>query len=366
MPVRAPANSRRPSSDFTRTERLVGGPLDILRHFSSFSNRSESFVKPFFETDSGKLYWGRCEDVLRSPQMAPYKGKVQLIFTSPPFPLNRKKKYGNLTGPEYLIWFSRMAAVFKQFLRRDGSIVVEIGNSWQPGEPTQSILPTQSLLAFLQEGQLKLCQEITYYNPARLPSPAQWVNIERIRLKDATTKVWWMAPSSRPKANNRNVLNGYSAAMLKLIETQKYNAGARPSEHHISEAGFMKNNGGSISANLIECANTSSSDPYLKFCRSHKIKPHPARMPLRVPEFFIKFLTDEDDLVLDPFGGSNTTGYSAERLGRRWISIEADRVYAACSVARFLPERASTLLANESSTPAKRVAEAGPRKMARV
>ena len=194
---------------------------------------------------------------------------------------------------------------------------MEIGNAWEPGSPTQSVLPYQALLGFLKAGDLKLCQEITYYNPARLPTPAQWVTIERIRLKDVTSKVWWMAKSEKPKASNKNVLKPYSPAMKKLLARGKYNSGRRPSEHTISENGFLTDNNGAIPPNLIELANTRSESPYQQFCRTHEIEPHPARMPEKLAEFFIQFLTDKDDLVLDPFSGSNTTGMVANRLGRK-------------------------------------------------
>src|SRR2546430_15479923 len=70
-------------------------------------------------------------------------------------------------------------------------------------------------------------------------------------------------------------------------------------------------------------------------CREPGIPPHPARFPSAFPEFFIKLLTDEYDLVLDPFAGSNTTGATAERLHRRWLAIEAVEPYWEASKFRF-------------------------------
>ena len=288
--------------------------------------------EPLFSTSKGQLFFGKCEEVMASEQFAKLKGKVQLIFTSPPFPLNEKKRYGNLKGEEYLKWLAAFGPMFSEMLTDDGSIVMEVGNAWEPGSPVQSVLPYQSLLAFLSAGNLKLCQEITYYNPARLPSPAQWVTVERIRLKDATTKIWWMSKSDKPKADNRKVLQPYSDSMVKLLKRGSYNAGIRPSEHVIGKRSFLKDNGGAIASNLIEASNTINTLDYQVFCKNHKVQPHPARMPTAVPEFFIKFLTDENDLVLDPFAGSNTTGATAEKLGRKWVSIEAMAHYAWASI----------------------------------
>jgi site-specific DNA-methyltransferase (cytosine-N4-specific) len=278
---------------------------------------------------------GKSEHVLASPIGQKYRGKVQLVFTSPPFPLNRKKRYGNVQGDAYVDWLASFAPVLRDLLTDDGSIVLELGNAWVPGSPVMSPLALKALLAFLERGNLKLCQQFVCFNPARLPSPAQWVNIERIRVKDSYTHVWWMAATERPKADNRRVLKTYSKAMLRLLEAKKYNAGRRPSQHKIGSKSFFKNNKGAIPSNVLTMSNTNSTDPYLKYCRAHGLRPHEARMPIGLPEFFINFLTEAHDLVLDPFAGSNTTGAAAEQLRRRWLSIEASSAYIATSHGRF-------------------------------
>lgn len=311
----------------------------------SKANVTPTVPKYIYRNSRGRVILGLCENVLMSAKFRKkYRGKIQLIFTSPPFPLNQKKKYGNLNGDAYLKWLSDFGPLFAEYLKPDGSIVMEIGNAWEKGSPTQSILPYQALLAFLKEGKFKLCQEITYYNPARLPTPAQWVTIERIRLKDSTSKIWWMAKIAKPKADNRRVLKPYSESMRRLLERGSYNSGKRPSEHQISKSGFLNDNEGAIAPNLITAANTKSESPYQCFCRDHKVEPHPARMPEKVADFFIRFLTKKGDLVLDPFSGSNTTGVIADRLGRKWIAVEAIPQYAAAGVAYFNTRRAKMLL----------------------
>lgn len=278
-----------------------------------------------YRTARGLMVQGTAEVALASPLLERYRGKVQLIFTSPPFPLNRKKQYGNRQGEAYVKWLSGFAPLFREFLKPDGSIVLEMGNAWEPGKPAMSTLALRALLAFLDAGKLSLCQQFICYNPARLPTPAQWVNVERIRVKDAFTHVWWMSTTDRPKADNRGVLQDYSPSMLKLLASKKYNAGARPSEHHIGELSFFTDNKGAIPSNVLTYANTAASDDYLKYCRKHNLQLHPARMVAKLAEFFINFLTEPRDLVLDPFGGSNTTGAAADRLKRRWLSIEPNR-----------------------------------------
>ena len=282
------------------------------------------------------------------------QGKVQLILTSPPFPLNKKKKYGNFCGEEYKSWFVSLAPLFESLLTDDGSIVIEMGNSWEKGRPIQSLLHLKSLMEFVEnkDANLRLCQEFICYNPARLPSPAEWVTVKKIRAIDSFTHIWWMSKNDYPKANNQRILRPYSKSMQKLLSSGKYNAGARPSEHKISEKSFLKENKGSISHNVLELssingddlrlpysmlsiANTKSNDFYTRTCKKRGFTPHPARMPLELASFFIDFLTDEGDIVFDPFGGSNTTGFCAEKANRKWISIEANEDYGKQSMIRF-------------------------------
>lgn len=283
----------------------------------------------------GAMYHAWIEDFLDSRSGKKFKGRVSLIFTSPPFPLNRKKRYGNFQGDEYLSWLSSLAPRLAELLTPDGSIVLEIGNAWSPGAPTMDTLPLKALLSFLEAGKLNLCQQFITYNRARLPAPAQWVTVKRVRVKDAFTHVWWMSPTAHPKADNRKVLKPYSDSMVDLIRTGKYNSGPRPSEYQIGKTSFSKNHGGAIRPNVLEFSNTAATGQYQQYCKDHGIAPHPARMHPSVAEFFIEFLTDQGNLVMDPFAGSNTTGATAQRLGRRWLSIEPNSMYVKGSLGRF-------------------------------
>lgn len=292
-------------------------------------------IKIAYTTTKGKLYQGKIEEFMQSDDSHQYKGCINLIFTSPPFPLNRKKKYGNLNGQEYLEWISNITTLLKDYLAEDGSLVIEIGNSWEGKEPIMSTLPIETLLSIQKNGGYKLCQQFVWFNTAKLPSPAQWVNVERTRVKDSFTNIWWLSKTSKPKANNKNVLEEYSNSMKKLLKTKKYNSGIRPSEHNIGEKSFFKNNGGAIPSNVLIAANTASNSVYLTKCKEKGITPHPARMPNFIAEFFIRFLTDENDLVLDPFAGSNTTGEVSELLKRNWLAIEIDKNYINGSQLKF-------------------------------
>jgi site-specific DNA-methyltransferase (cytosine-N4-specific) len=288
-----------------------------------------------YYTEHGICINGNCEIVLEKYVQKYYEKKVQLVFTSPPFPLNRAKRYGNLEGEEYKEWLCCIGNQLKKLITPTGSIVIEIGNAWNSGEPTISTLPMETLLEFKNKCNLYLCQEFIYYNPARLPGPIEWVNKKRERVKDSFTRIWWMSTTPHPNADNKNVLEEYSKQMNKLLYSGKYNSGKRPSEHNISEFAFSNNNGGAIPSNVIIAPNTVSNDKYLVECKKSGLSIHPARMPHQIPEFFIKLLTHPNDIVLDCFAGSNTTGLCAERLDRCWISIEIDKDYYQGSKYRF-------------------------------
>jgi DNA modification methylase len=308
-------------------------PAEITKHASPFVGRPCADTS--YMTHWGRMFSGKSNELLAGSGFTRFQGKVNLIFTSPPFPLNRKKKYGNETGEEYITWLCEFGPLFKSMLTEDGSIVMEMGNSWEPGSPVMSTLALRALLEFQTRNNLHLCQEFIWQNPARLPSPVQWVNIERIRVKDSFTRLWWLSPNPKPKADNKRILQTYSASMKNLLKTKKYNSGLRPSEHDIGEESFLIDNGGAIPSNVLTYANTRAGDPYQLYCREQELQPHPARMPGELAKFFINFLTEPGDLVLDPFGGSNTTGSVAEELERFWLSIEASKDYIKGSRGRF-------------------------------
>lgn len=289
--------------------------------------------KPYYKTNLGAAYLG---DSAKLMSILP-AGSIDLVVTSPPFALKRKKDYGNVEDREYLDWFRPFATQIRRVLKQRGSLVIDIGGTWVRGQPTRSLYHFELLIMLCEDFGFHLAQEFYWLNPARLPSPAEWVTVRRLRVKDAVDPVWWLSKSPNPVADNRRVLVEYSASMRDLL-AKGYKAKLRPSGHDIS-TNFNKDNNGAIPSNLLEIANTESNSRYLALCRENNLKPHPARYPRRLPEFFIKFLTaSEDAVILDPFAGSNVTGEAAEVLGRRWIAFEISGEYLESSRFRFAGE----------------------------
>lgn len=283
-------------------------------------------------TKHGQVYCGDSFQLLQNGNIvAP--GSVNLIVTSPPFGLVRKKEYGNVDADEYVDWFRPFAQAFHDVLADNGSLVIDIGGAWIPGQPTRSLYHYELLIMLCREYKFHLAQEFYWWNPSKLPTPAEWVTVRRIRVKDAINCVWWLSKTPWPKASNIRVLQPYSEAMLELLKNG-YKAKLRPSGHDISTK-FSVDNGAAIPPNILAIPNTESNSAYLRYCVEHGLKTHPARFPAALPEYFIRMLTDPDDLVIDPFGGSCVAGEVSERLNRKWICVELREDYVESARGRF-------------------------------
>jgi len=340
---------------------------------------------PFYTTTHGAAYQGDSRELLDELP----ENSINLVVTSPPFALQKKKEYGNEDPEDYNDWFMDFAEKVERVLTEDGSFVVDIGGGWQKGKPIRSLYHFELLVQLAgDDGPFNLAQDFYWYNPAKLPTPAQWVTIERIRVKDAVNHVWWLSKGERPKADNTNVLKEYSDSQKKLME-DGYRDKKRPSGHDISdkfddpqEDGAIRPNfwnglndalsapdilelleqsdvsrellsvaereglveelaeavlGDYFQDNVMKFANTASNTHYLKACKELEIDPHPARFPRDLPTFFVRFLTDPGDYVLDIFTGSNMTGRVAEDLDREWLAFEYQEKYLETSKLRFTP-----------------------------
>lgn len=288
---------------------------------------------PAYFTSYGSAYIGDSRELLEELP----DGSVNLVLTSPPFALQRQKAYGNLDQYEYIDWFLDFARIVHRKLRDDGSFVVDFGGAYMKGTPSRSLYNFRVMLRMVDELKFFLAEDFYWFNPSKLPSPIEWVNKRKLRVKDSINTIWWFGKTEWPKADVTKVLVPYSDRMKKLIEAPDkfYTPKMRPSGHDIG-AGFAKDNGGAIPSNMLQIPNSESNGQYQLGCKTLGVKGHPARFPAKLPEFFIRMLTNPDDLVVDIFGGSNTTGQVAEAEGRRWMTFELLPEYVGASIFRFL------------------------------
>lgn len=286
-------------------------------------------MKKIFKTKLGSIVHDDSLKYLKKVE----DNSLDLIITSPPFALTRKKAYGNEQGDAYMVWLKEFGEIFYKKLKDEGSLVIDFGGSWVPGQPTRNLHQFEIPILFVKEIGFHLAQEFFWWNTSKMPSPASWVTISRERITDSVNYIFWFSKTPHPKANNRNILKPYSDKMKNMIKNQRYNMNDRPSGHRVSKV-WAKDNGGAIPQNFFPYGN-SSNDPYFKYCEKIGIKKHPARFGPFIPEFFIRFLTDKGDLVLDPFAGSCTSGAVAEALERRWLCIDNDKEYLEGGKGRF-------------------------------
>jgi len=290
-----------------------------------------------YTTKFGKAIVGDSLEVMKQLEAS----SVNLVVTSPPYALHFKKEYGNVSQETYIDWFLPFATEIHRILRDDGSFVLNVGGSWTPGKPTRSLYHFEILIRLVKDLGFYLAQEMYWFNPAKLPAPAEWVNVRKLRVKDSVECLWWLAKTPWPKANNQRVLQEYSQDMRRLIR-KGYKAKKRPSGHNITPK-FIEREG-SIPPNCLVFGNNDANGKYLEACKRLGYQPHPARFPIQLPTFFIRFLTEPGDLVLDPFAGSNTTGEAAEREGRRWFAIDCRHDYLEASQSRFDDEEMNQIV----------------------
>lgn len=290
---------------------------------------------PLYTTSLGQAYLADSLDMLAQLP----DNSVNLVLTSPPFALQRKKEYGNKDEVDYVDWLAQFAKLVFQKLTPDGSFVVDLGGAYRKGVPVRSLYNYRVLIKFCDEIGFHLAEEFFWFNPSKLPSPIEWVNKRKIRAKDSVNTVWWFSKTEWPKADVSKVLTEYSERMKKLIKDPEayYSPAKRPSGHDIGSS-FGKDNGGAIPSNLLQIPNSEASSKYLKLCKEIGIQAHPARFPAKLPEFFIRYLTEPNDLVVDIFAGSNTTGFVCEQEERRWLAFEEIPEYLSASVFRFMQD----------------------------
>jgi DNA modification methylase len=293
----------------------------------------KSLPEPLYTTHYGAAYVGDALELLKGLA----DNTIDLVLTSPPFALQRQKEYGNVNQDEYVDWLLAFAIETKRVLKNTGSFVLDLGGAYRKNRPVRSLYNYRVLIRMCDELGWNLAEEFFGFNPSKLPSPIEWVNKRKIRAKDAVNTIWWFSKTDFPKADVTKVLAPYSERMKLLLQNSEkyYLPKKRPSGHDISDR-FAEDRNGAIPSNLLQIPNTESNSQYLRCCQIVGASGHPARFPEKLPEFFVRFLTEVGDIVLDIFAGSNTTGAVAEALGRRWIAFDNEQTYLAASAFRFL------------------------------
>ena len=288
-----------------------------------------------FSTDLGIAILGACSTVFSR-----IDDPITLCITSPPYPLAKARRYGNVTEDQYVDWICKELEPVVKHLVKGGSICLNVSNDiFAPGLPSRSMYRHKLVLALCDRLGLHLMDELVWSNPTKPPGPVQWASINRFQLSVGWEPVYWFTNCPRSvRSDNRRVLQEHTEQHLKLIREggERRDRVFADGAYRLREGSFASETAGRIPKNVLTFAHACADQRrYKKEAKEAGLPAHGAPMPLRLASFLVEFLSDKDDLVVDPFGGSFTTAKAAERLGRRWLSTEIMAEYVMGAATRF-------------------------------
>ena len=288
-----------------------------------------------FSTRLGIAVWSDCRTLFQDLNQP-----IHLVVTSPPFPLARQRLYGNPSETEYVAFLLEALAPLVRHLVPGGSICLDLGQDiFEPGLPSRSIYLERLVVALHDRLGLHLIDRLVWHNPSKPPGPTRWASIARNQLNVAWQPIICLTNDpAKLRADNRRVLEPHTEKHRQLIErggeqrTGSYGDGA----YTMAPGRFAHATPGKIPRNVITRGHRcSDTDAYRRDAKALGLPVHGAVMPLSVPDFLIRFLSEPGDLVADPFGGTAKTGMAAERLQRRWIVAERALDYLRAAAVRF-------------------------------
>lgn len=277
---------------------------------------------------------GNCETVMKSfPNSC-----IDFVLTSPPYA--DKRDYGcdseSISPDKYVDWFMPIGQEIFRILKPNGSFVLNISDKVVDGY--QHLYVFELLLKLCKEIGFHLVRDYIWYNPATPPNVYSRGGYGR--TKKSHEYCFWLSKGNEWTFELDPIRKPYSKDMQKYLEGKGKGNRAeniRPSTHNFDCEKTWNDNGGSDPGSVIEIANTSSNDIFMKLCKDKEIA-HPARFPEKLAEFFILSGSKKGDLILDPFSGSGTTAAVAQKNGRRWIGIDTNSDYCELAEARLKAE----------------------------
>ncbi|MEJ8837797.1 site-specific DNA-methyltransferase [Ramlibacter sp. AN1133] len=275
-----------------------------------------------FSTDLGIALWGRCQDVFQR-----IDEPLHLVLTSPPYPLQRPRAYGNPPVQEYVDFICNAMEPLVRHLVPGGSVCLNLGNDvFEPGTPARSLYSEMVVVAMHTRLGLALMDRLVWQNFSKAPGPTMWASRTRQQLNVAWEPVFWF--TNDPKAcrsDNRRVLQPHTERHTKLMARggERRNATFGDGANRIREGSFGEMTPGRIPRNVIAVGHRCrSQDEMRALARAEGLPVHSASMPLKLARFLVEFLSEPNDLVVDNFAGWFTTAAACEETGRRWIGSE--------------------------------------------
>jgi site-specific DNA-methyltransferase (adenine-specific) len=248
-----------------------------------------------------KLFLGDCREVLQGIP----ENSVDLIFTSPPYADQRKGTYGGIHPDNYVDWFLPITAELLRVLKPDGTFVLNIKEKVVNGERSTYVLDL--ILQMRSQGWL-WTEEFIWHK--KNCYPGKWPN----RFRDAWERLLQFNKNRHFNMYQDEVMvpvGDWAKSRLKnLSDTDKTRDESKVG------SGFGKNISNWLDREKAYPTNV------LHLATECSNKNHSAAFPESLPEWFIKLFTQQGDTVLDPFMGSGTTNFVAQRMNRHSIGIE--------------------------------------------
>ncbi|MBN4070056.1 site-specific DNA-methyltransferase [Olleya sp. AH-315-F22] len=230
---------------------------------------------------------------------------VDFIFTSPPYADQRKNTYGGIQPDKYVEWFLPISEELLRVLKPSGTFVLNIKEKVVKGERSTYVM--ELIIAMKKQGWLWTEEFIWHKKNA---FPGKWPN----RFRDSWERLLQFNKDKKFNMYQEEVMvpmgNWAKSRLKNLSETDK-----RRDESKVG-SGFGKNISNWIERDMAYPTNV------LHLATECNNKNHSAAFPETLPEWFIKLFTKQKDVVLDPFMGSGTTNFVAQRMNRNSIGIE--------------------------------------------
>ena len=235
---------------------------------------------------------------------------IDLVVTSPPYADQRKSTYGGVSTDQYVEWFLPISEQLLRVLKPTGTFILNIKEKVVSGERSTYVM--ELILAMRKQGWL-WTEEFLWHK--KNSYPGKWPN----RFRDAWERLLQFNKSKKFAMYQEEVMvpmgDWAKTRLRNLSETDKHRDNSKVG------SGFGKNISNWVDRDKAYPTNV------LHLATECNNKKHSAAFPEELPQWFVKLFTKEGDTVLDPFAGSGTTLFVAERMGRNAIGIELMQEY---------------------------------------
>jgi site-specific DNA-methyltransferase (cytosine-N4-specific) len=288
-----------------------------------------------FSTELGVAVWGEARETLGD-----LDGLIALYVSSPPYPLRQPRAYGGVVDKAYVDWLCSVLEPVVARLMPGGSIVLNLSNDiFESGSPARSLYLERLVLALHDRLGLWLMDRTPWVNFSKPPGPTYWACVQAVQTAAAYEPIFWFTNDPhRVRANNRRVLEPHTPRHRRLMAAggERREAAYGDGAYRLKPGDFGRETEGRLPRNVIErghaCADTRALREHAKRLG---LPPHGAMQPSAIPEFWIRFLTEPGDLVVDGTAGSIRAGLVAERLNRRWFCVEWMLQHLRCAAEMF-------------------------------